>query len=161
MECCRDSCPSGRFSHLHRGTLELCQSDHRARDRETHEAGQPALGRVLVVPNFFHLKMVATVFLETFNSAEMFWYPSPDLCLDTILSRSSTDNSFNPMPCFFSLTCTVNCGTLYRQVCTFPNHVQSIEFTTSGFKSRCRNISRMINGSRMHLSLISSFIANG
>jgi hypothetical protein len=29
VECCRDGCPSGRFSNLHRGTLELCQSDHR------------------------------------------------------------------------------------------------------------------------------------
>ena len=29
VECCRDGCPSGRFSHLHRGTLELCQSGHR------------------------------------------------------------------------------------------------------------------------------------
>ena len=28
LECCRDGCPSGRFSHLHRGTLEHCQSDH-------------------------------------------------------------------------------------------------------------------------------------
>ena len=28
MECCRDGCPSGRFSHHHRGTLELCQSDN-------------------------------------------------------------------------------------------------------------------------------------
>ena len=37
----------------------------------------------------------ATVFLGTFNAAEMFWCPSPDLCIDTILSRSSTDNSFN------------------------------------------------------------------
>uniref|UniRef100_A0A4W5LS06 ubiquitinyl hydrolase 1 n=1 Tax=Hucho hucho TaxID=62062 RepID=A0A4W5LS06_9TELE len=27
----------------------------------------------------------------------MFWFPSPDLCLDTILSRSFTDNSFNLM----------------------------------------------------------------
>ena len=26
MECCRDGCPSGRFSHLHRITLSLCQS---------------------------------------------------------------------------------------------------------------------------------------
>ena len=61
-------------------------------------AGRPALGRVLVVPNVFHLRMmVATVYLGTFNAAEMFWYPSPDLCLDTILSRSSTDNSFNLM----------------------------------------------------------------
>ena len=57
-------------------------------------AGRPDLGRILVVPNFFHLKMMeASVFLGTFNAAEMFWYPSPDLCLDTILSQSSTDNS--------------------------------------------------------------------
>ena len=28
VECCRGGCPSGRFFHLHRGTLELCQSDH-------------------------------------------------------------------------------------------------------------------------------------
>ena len=28
VEWCRDGCPSGRYSHLHRGTLELCQSDH-------------------------------------------------------------------------------------------------------------------------------------
>ena len=38
--------------------------------------------------------------LGTFNSAEMFWYPSPDLCLDIIMSLSSTDNSFNLMACF-------------------------------------------------------------
>jgi hypothetical protein len=30
----------------------------------------------------------------------MFWYPSPDLCLDTILSRSSTDNSSDLMAWF-------------------------------------------------------------
>ena len=40
-------------------------------------AGRPALGRVLVVSNFFHLRMMdATVFLGTFNAAEIFWYPS-------------------------------------------------------------------------------------
>ena len=65
-------------------------------------AGQPAQGRVLVVPNFFHLRMMeATVFLGTFNAAESFWYPSPDLCLDTVLSRSSMDNSFDLITCFF------------------------------------------------------------
>ena len=46
----------------------------------------------------------------------------------------------------FALTCTVNFGTLYRQVCAFPNHVQSIEFSTGGLQSSCRNISRMVNG---------------
>ena len=50
----------------------------------------PALARVLVVPNFFHLRrMEATVFLGTFNAAEFFWYLSP------ILFRNSTDNSFD------------------------------------------------------------------
>ena len=47
-------------------------------------------GGWLVVPNFFHLRMMeATAFLGTFNTAEILWYPSPDLCLDTILSQSS------------------------------------------------------------------------
>jgi hypothetical protein len=31
--------------------------------------------------------MEATVFLGTFNAADIFWYPSPDLWLDTILSE--------------------------------------------------------------------------
>lgn len=52
-----------------------------------------------------------------------------------------------------------NCGTLYRQACAFPNHVQSTEFTTGGLQLSCRNISRMISGNRMHLSSILSFMA--
>ena len=64
-------------------------------------AGRPALGRVLVIPNFIHLRMMeANVFLGTFKAAEMFWYPSPDLCLNIILSRSSTDKSFDFMAWF-------------------------------------------------------------
>jgi len=57
-------------------------------------AGRPALQRVLVVPNFFRLRMMeATVLIGTFNAAEICLYPSPDLCLNIILSRRSTDNS--------------------------------------------------------------------
>ncbi|KAK3513152.1 hypothetical protein QTP70_007486 [Hemibagrus guttatus] len=59
-----------------------------------------ALGRVLVIPNFFHLWMMeATVLTGTFNAAESFLYPSPDLCLHTILSRRSTHNSLDFMAC--------------------------------------------------------------
>jgi hypothetical protein len=61
----------------------------------------------------------------------------------------------------FALACTVNCETLYRQMRAFPNHVYSIEFTTGGLQSSCINISRMVNGNRMHLSSISSLIAKG
>ena len=56
--------------------------------------------------------------LGDLQCCRMFWYPSPDLCLDTILS----------------LTFPANCGTLYKQVCAFPNRVQSIEFTTGGLQ---------------------------
>ena len=56
-------------------------------------AGWPVLERVLVVSNLFHLRMMeATVFFEIFNAA--------DMCLDTILSQSSTDSSFDLMAWF-------------------------------------------------------------
>ena len=46
-------------------------------------AGRPALGRVLVVPNFFHLRMMeATVFLGTFNAAYIFG-TLPQICAST------------------------------------------------------------------------------
>ena len=44
--------------------------------------------------------MEATVFLGTFNATEMFCSPYPALCLATILSRSSTDNSFDLLAWF-------------------------------------------------------------
>ena len=58
-----------------------------------------------------------------------------------------------------ALTFTVNCGTLYRKVCFFLNHVQSIELVTGGLQSSCRDIWRMIKGNWMHLSSIWSVIA--
>jgi hypothetical protein len=67
--------------------------------------------------------MEATVFLGTFNAAECFWYPSPDMCIDTILSLSSMDNSFDLNGLVFALVDS------YQVVKT----------------------SRMINGNRMHL----------
>jgi hypothetical protein len=132
VECCRDSCPSGRFSHLHRGTLALCQSDHWVLGHVPDQgpsppmvqfARWPALGRVLVVPNFFHLRMMATVFWGTFDAAEIFWYLSPDLCLDTILSQGFTNNSFNLMAWFSHALSTVG---PYIDRCAFQNHVHGI-----------------------------------
>ena len=45
MECCRDGCPSGTFSHLHRGTLELCQSDHRVLGHLPDQASSPLIAQ--------------------------------------------------------------------------------------------------------------------
>jgi hypothetical protein len=43
-----------------------------------------------------------------------------------------------PYGLVFALKCTVNYGTIYRQVCALPHHVQSIEFTTGGLQSSCK-----------------------
>jgi hypothetical protein len=124
-------------------------------------AGWPAVGRVLVFPNFFHLRtMEAIVFLGTFNAAEMIYLVPFTRFVPRHNPVSELYGLFcQPRGLVFALTCTVNCGTFYRQVCAFPNPVQSIEFTTGGLQSSCRNISRMTNGNRMHLNSISSLIA--
>ena len=49
-----------------------------------------------------------------------------------------------PHALVFALTCTVNCGTLSRHVCAFPNHVQSIECSNMWKKSRGLNTFRML-----------------
>jgi hypothetical protein len=101
VECCRDGRTFQKDNHLHRRSLELCQSDHRVLGHLPDQGpslpitqfGRVASSRVLVVPNFLHLRMMeTTVFLGTVNAA--------DLCHDTILSLSSTDNSFYLMSWF-------------------------------------------------------------
>ena len=142
VECCRDGCPFGRFSHLYRGILELCHSLTKALLPQLLSlAGRTALGKVLVVPNFFHLRMMeATVFLGTFNAADIFWYPSPRSVSQHNPVSELYGQFLGSHGLVFVLTCTVICGTLNRHVCAFPNHVQSIEFTTGGLQSSCRNI---------------------
>ena len=80
---------------------------------------------------------------------KFFGKPSPDLCLDTILSLSSAGSSSNLMVwlfwyALFILICIVSCDILKRQVCPFPNYAQSIEFDTGGLQSQCRDISKRI-----------------
>jgi hypothetical protein len=116
LECSSDCCPSGKFSHLHRGDLALLS-------RLLNLAGWPALGRALVIPNF-HLRMEATV-LGHLQCCRNVLVPFP-----TILSRSSTDNS---LACY----CSDMHGQLWDLIdrCVpFSNHVQSIEFTTGELK---------------------------
>jgi hypothetical protein len=120
-------------------------------------ARQPALGRVWVVPNVFHSWMMeASVFLGSFNAAEIV-VPCQRSVLWHNLVSENYGQLFGPHGLVFALTCTGP----YMDRCAFPNHVQSIELTTGGLQSSCRNISKMINGNRMHLSSILSLIAKG
>lgn len=58
--------------------------------------GWSALRRVLLVRTFFNLWMIkARVLIESFKDADIFLFPSPDLCLQTILSQRSADHFFD------------------------------------------------------------------
>jgi len=56
-------------------------------------AGWPALEKI---PWWFQtFPFTDELFIGIFNATEIFLYPSPDLCLDTILPHRSTDNSLD------------------------------------------------------------------
>ena len=66
-------------------------------------AVRPARGRVLVIPNFFHLRiMEATVLLGTFNAAE-FCCGLPQICASTRLRQF-----LRPHVLSFALICIVS-----------------------------------------------------
>ncbi len=82
VEGCSDGWLSTTFSHLPNASLELSHSDLWVLLYLSHQGSSPpiaqfgrrsALGRVLVVPNVFHLRiMEATVLLGTLSAAESF-----------------------------------------------------------------------------------------
>lgn len=121
-------------------------------------AGQPDLGRLLVVPNLFHLRMLeAAVLLGTFSAAEMFLYSSPVLSWHNPVSQVYRQFP-GPHVSVFTLTCTVNCGTLYRLVWAFPDYVQWIQLSTVGPRSMVLEMLVQLVWSRMHQSSIASVI---
>ena len=56
-----------------------------------------------------------------------FLYPSPDMYRHSPVSELY-GQFLRPHGLFFSLTCTVNCGTLYRQVCPFQIMSNQLHF---------------------------------
>ena len=109
--------------------------------------GRPALGRVLVVPNFFIT-----------DDGGFFSVPFPRFVPQNS-PVSEVYRHFLWLHAWFVLWHALSTVGPYIEVCAFPNHVQSTKFTTGGLQLSCRNISRMISGNRMHQSSILSFMA--
>ena len=64
-------------------------------------AGRPDLGRVLVVPNFLHLRMMRPLCSWGHSMLQNCFGTVPQICaLTQSCLGSSTDNSFNLMACF-------------------------------------------------------------
>ena len=92
VECCRDGCPSGRFSHLHRWTLELCQSDHRVLGHLHDQGPSPSIAQFGRAAN---LERVGGSKLFQFNNNgshcvlgdlqcyRFFLVPFPQICTST------------------------------------------------------------------------------
>lgn len=97
--------------------------------------------------------------ISLYTAALIFPSTRTDLCLDTTpVSVFRKFLGFHSFLC--ALTCTVDYEALCWQLCAFPNHVQSAEFTTGGHGSSCRNIWQMISGNKMHLtSILSNILA--
>ncbi|KAK3550987.1 hypothetical protein QTP70_011450 [Hemibagrus guttatus] len=63
------------------------------REKKCWSCFRVTIGFLVTSIGFFHLRMMkATALIGTFNATDIFLYPSPDLCLETILSQRSTDN---------------------------------------------------------------------
>ena len=91
---------------------------------------RPALGRVLVVPNFFQLRMMdATVLIGIFNNT----FPRSVPRYNPVSEVYRQVLGLHVLVC--ALACSINYGTFYREVCAFPNHDQSTEFITGGLQS--------------------------
>jgi hypothetical protein len=137
VECCRDGCPSGSVFHLHRETLELCQglSPPIAQLGWT-ASSKKSLGGSKLLP----FKNDGHCVLEDLQCCRNVLVPFPRSVSWHNPVSELYEQFLRPLGLAFALTCTVNCGTLYRQVCAFPNHVQSIECSTSGLQSGSRNI---------------------
>ena len=116
-----------------------------------------------LLPNcsVWHVKLFQSSSISKLWRSLRSWEPSIQHIFCVAFSRSVSRHNpvsdlcrqyLRPHGLVFALIFIVSCETLYRQVCAFPHHLQSIEFTTGGLQSRCRNISKMIKRHGRHLS---------
>ena len=126
MECCGDGFPSGRFFHLHRGTPELCQSDDRVLGHLPDQGPPPLIAQFGQAAR--SRKSLGGSKLLTFKNDGGHCVLVDLQCFRNVLvpfPRSvRRHNAVSELYRQFlrshglvvALTCTVNCGTLYKQV---------------------------------------------
>jgi hypothetical protein len=169
VECCKDGCSSGMFSNLHRGTLELYQSDLWVLGHLPDQGPFPTIAQFARMASSRKSLGSSKLLLFKNDGGECVlvdlqgYKPFLVLFPRSVPQHNHVSELYGqflqPHGLVFALKCTVNCGNLHRQMCAFLNHVQSIEFTTGGLQSSCRNSSRIIYENRMYQSSISILIA--
>ena len=136
MKCCKDSCPSGSFYRLHILTLDLCQSDHWVLGHLPDQGPSPPIAQFGQAATS-RKRLVGSKLLPFKNDGGHCVLGDLQCCIHFLVRfpRSVTRHNpvselheqfLQPLCLVIALTSTVNCGTLDRQVCAFPNLVQSI-----------------------------------
>ena len=124
--CCTDGCPSGRFSPLNRGTLELCQSDHRVLGHLPGQGHSPLIAqfgqssssrKTLGCSKLLPFKNGGHCVLGDLQCCRHFLVPFPRSVPRHNPVSELYRQFVRPHSLVFALTCTVNCGFLYTQVC--------------------------------------------
>ena len=123
VECCRNGCPSGSFSHLHRGTVELSQSDHRVLGHLLDQGPSSLIGQF---GREVSSSLGGSKLLPFKNDGGHCVVGDLQCCRSVFVHFPRSVPRHNPVSelygqflrphgLFFSLACTVNRGTLYRQ----------------------------------------------
>ncbi len=119
MECCSNVCPSVRFSYLHilswsstRVTIRFLVTsvDKALLHQLLSLARRPALGRILVVSNFFHLRVTETTcFCEPSVKQNFFSELFPRCVAWCKLVSELYRQLFWPQGLVFALICIITC----------------------------------------------------
>ena len=159
VKCCRDCCPSSRFSHLRRNFVIL--SEWSLHSCPVAQFGQTASSRK---------SLISYILFPFPNDGSRCALGNFQHSRNRFLHQPRSMPLHNSVEEFYgqvlglhggvsALTCTDNCWTLQAKMCFFLCHVQSIKLATDRLQSSCRDSSRMIKGNWIQLISIWSVIA--
>ena len=156
VECCREGCHSGRFCHLHRGTLEHCQSDQRVLGHLADQGTSPLIAQFGWAASS-RKSLGASKLLPFKNDEVRCICGDVQCCRNVLLPFPRSVPWHNPLLWYALLTVVLY---LYRWVCAFQIMSNQLNLPQVDSNQIVETSQRMINGNRMHLSSILSLIAN-
>ena len=132
VECCSDGCPSGRFSHLHKVTLELCQSNNWFLGHLPDQGPSPPIAQFGRAASY-RKSLGGSKLLPFKNDGSHCVLGDLQCCQNVLVPFPRSVPLHNPVSelygqflqphgLVFALTYIVNCGTLhvYRQIYSVP-----------------------------------------
>lgn len=158
MECCRNGCPSERFSSLHRAMLELRLGGDRELMITLTKAFYTDCSNWLGVQLYEESRCFKLLpFLDYWGCCAHWDLLS---CRNVSVRFPRSAPRYNPVLEVYrqllelhGVVCALH-SQLWDLMQTSVGGVQSTEFTTGRLQTSCRNIWQMTGGNQMHLSSV-------